>query len=46
MPTTSVTRLRFSSVCDATWPRLSPVTSASAPVRRARASAILAISRR
>ena len=36
----------FSSVCEATWPRLSPVASASAPVRRAIASAMRSISRR
>ena len=37
---------RFGSVCDATCPRLSPVTSASAPVARAIASAMRNIIRR
>ena len=46
IPTTSVVRAMFSSVCDATWPRLSPVTRARAPVFRAIASVIRAMKRR
>ena len=37
---------RLASVCEATCPRLSPVTSASAPARRASASAMRSIMRR
>jgi 3-oxoacyl-(acyl-carrier-protein) synthase len=36
----------FSSVCDATWPTTSPVTSACARAARAIASAIRIIRRR
>jgi hypothetical protein len=38
--------LRFTKVCDATWPRLSPVTSAAAPSSRARRVAMRIIMRR
>ena len=38
--------VRFSSVCDATWPITSPVTSARARQCRASRSAIRSISRR
>ena len=40
------TAATFSSVCDATWPRLSPVTSARAFSRRAISSATRTIMRR
>ena len=43
---TSSMREMFSRVCDATWPRLSPVASACAPWARASASAIRTMSRR
>ena len=43
---TSSTRPMFSRVWEATWPTLSPVTRASAPVRRATPSAMRTISRR
>ena len=44
--TESLVAARLSSVCDATWPRLSPVTSAFAPSRRAMRSAMRIIKRR
>src|SRR5215813_7429104 len=37
---------RLESVCEATWPRLSPVTRAAAPAARARRSAMRIMSRR
>ncbi len=45
-PATSSMRVMLASVCEATCPRLSPVTSAGAPACRARRSAMRTMSRR
>ena len=45
-PATAPITARFSSVCEATWPTTSPVTSAWAPRARAMRSAIRSMSLR
>jgi hypothetical protein len=46
MPAASSIRAMFERVCDATWPRLSPVVSAAAPCFLASASAMRTMSLR